>query len=140
MTADHPHTTELAQATREEIGELVAKAVRHQSDPEELLALHTDEVVIVNIAGRRVFGRENFAAAMRRALASPLADVTTTVDVEDVRYLRADVAIVSCTKRVQDARPEGADELPTAGVMSYVVVRAAGGWQIALAQTTPIRT
>lgn len=141
MTAVPDHPADPSNDTaRDEIVELIATAARHQSDPDEFLALHTDEVVIVNIAGRRVIGREDFAAAMRSALNSPLADVTTTVEVDDVRFLRADVAIASCTKRVHDARPERADELPSVGAMSYVVAKAAVGWQIALAQTTPMRT
>ena len=125
---------------RAAIAELVEAAVRHQSDPEAFLALHTDDVVIVNIAGRRVLGRSTFEAAMRSALASPLADVTTTVEVEDVRFLRPDVALVSCTKHVHDARAEPGAGLPPAGSMSYVVVDDGHGWRIALAQTTPIRT
>jgi hypothetical protein len=55
-----------------EIGDLVAAAVRHQSDPDPFLVLHTDDVVLVNIAGRRVLGRDDLEAAMRGALASPL--------------------------------------------------------------------
>ncbi len=70
-------------------------AVRHQSGPEPFLALHTNNVVIVNIAGPRVLGRADVEVAMRGALASPLADVTTTVDIEDIRFLRHDVALVS---------------------------------------------
>lgn len=124
----------------EEIAELVAAAVRHQSDVEPLLALHADEVVIVNIAGRRVLGRGDLATAMRAALASPLSDVSTTVDIDDIRFLTPDTALVSCTKHVVDNRAEPGDELPTAGAMTYVVVNRDGGWQIALAQTTPIRT
>jgi uncharacterized protein (TIGR02246 family) len=123
-----------------EIVDLVAAAVRHQSDPDPFLALHTDDVVIVNIAGRRVLGRDDLEAAMRGALAGPLADVTTTVDIDDVRFLRPDVALVSCTKHVNDARAEPGDGLPTAGAMSYVVVNPGDRWQIALAQTTPVRT
>jgi uncharacterized protein (TIGR02246 family) len=124
---------------REEIAELLAAAVRHQSDVEPFLAMHDDDVVVVNIAGRRVLGRGDLEAAMRAALASPLADVSTAVDIDDVRFLTPDVALVSCTKHVVDGRVEPGDELPTAGAMSYVVVRRAGNWQIALAHTTPIR-
>lgn len=123
-----------------EIVDLVAAAVRHQSDPDPFLALHTDDVVIVNIAGRRVLGRDDLEAAMRGALASPLADVTTTVDIDDVRFLRPDVALVSCTKHVNDARAEPVDAMPPAGAMSYVAVNTGERWQIALAQTTPLRT
>jgi uncharacterized protein (TIGR02246 family) len=109
----------------EAIESLVAAAVRHQSDPEPFLALHTDDAVVVNIAGRRVLGREELALAMKHALAGPLADVTTTVDIDDVRFLRPDVAIVSCTKHVRDDRA-GGDELPTTGTMTYVVVDDGG--------------
>jgi uncharacterized protein (TIGR02246 family) len=124
----------------EEIGDLVAAAVRHQSDPDPFLALHTDDVVLVNIAGRRVLGRDDLEAAMRGALASPLADVTTTVDIDDIRLLRPDVALVRCTKHVHDARVEPDDGLPPAGASTYVVVNSGDRWQIALAQTTPMRT
>lgn len=116
---------------------LVEAAVRHQSDVEPFLALHADDAVIVNIAGRRVLGAAALGEAMRGALVSPLADVTTTVDVEDVRFLRDDVALVSCTKHVHDGRGDGT-ALPTSGAMSYVVTRGRDGWRIALAQTTPV--
>lgn len=127
-----PHDSAIA-----EIRALVEAAVRHQSDVTRFLALHTDDAVIVNIAGRRVLGAAALGDAMRGALASPLADVTTTVDVEDVQLLREDVALVSCTKHVHDGR-EGGSALPTSGAMSYVVTRERDGWRIALAQTTPV--
>lgn len=142
MSAD-PHPDAKAPApevARAEIVDLVNAAVRHQSDPEQFLPLHTGEVVIVNIAGRRVLGRPELEAAMRGALASPLADVTTTIDIDDIRFLRPDVALVSCTKYVHDARAAPADGLPPAGAMSYIVTADDHGWRIALAQTTPMRT
>lgn len=135
----HVGTAASRDATVEQIESLVAAAVRHQSDPDSILPLHTDDVVIVNIAGRRVLGRDGLGAAMRGALASPLADVTTTVDIDDIRFLRPDVALVSCTKHVHDARAEQKDGLPPTGTMTYLVVDDGGGWQIALAQTTPVR-
>lgn len=122
-----------------DITDLVEAAVRHQSDPEPFLALHTHEVVIVNIAGRRVLGRQDLEAAMRGALASPLAAVTTTVDVDDIRFLRPDVALVSCTKHVHDARAEPGDGIPQAGATTFIVTNGGDGWRISLAQTTPIR-
>jgi uncharacterized protein (TIGR02246 family) len=137
MLADSPETHTLA--TRE-ITALVDAAVRHQSEPDPFLALHTEDVVIVNIAGRRVIGRSDLETAMRTALASSLADVTTTVEVDDIRFVRPDVAIVSCTKYVHDAREGDADALPQVGTMSYVVEASSGQWRIALAQTTPLRS
>ncbi|WP_345041990.1 SgcJ/EcaC family oxidoreductase [Georgenia daeguensis] len=121
-----------------EIHELVRRAQDTQFDPEPFLDLHTPDAVVVNIAGRRVLGREALAAAMRAALASPLKDVVTTAEVHDVRPLAPGVALVSCTKRVEDARPEPAAALPTVGALTYVVVRSEGRWRIASAQTTPI--
>lgn len=127
-------------AASAQIIDLIEAAARHQSDPEPFLALHTDDVAIVNIAGRRVLGRDDLEAAMRSALSSPLADVTTTVDVDDIRFLQPDVALVSCTKHVNDARAEPGDAIPPAGATSYIVTKSGTRWQIALAQTTPIRT
>ena len=124
----------------DEISALIDAAVRHQSEPGPFLRLHAEDVVIVNIAGRRVIGRAELGAAMRGALESSLADVTTTVEIHDVRFVRPDVAIVSCTKVVHDAREGSADDLPSSGAMSYVVEASDGAWHIALAQTTPIRS
>jgi uncharacterized protein (TIGR02246 family) len=118
---------------------LIDAAVRHQSEPEPFLDLHAEDVVIVNIAGRRVMGRSDLEGAMRGALASPLADVITTVEIDDIRFVRPDVAIVSCTKYVHDAREGPTEALPSAGAMSYVVEASGGRWRIALAQTTPVR-
>jgi uncharacterized protein (TIGR02246 family) len=142
MSTGSSHDTGLPSpdVAREDVIDLVLAAVRHQSEPEPFLALHTDNVVIVNIAGRRVLGRADLELAMRRALASPLADVITTVDIDDIRFVGHDVALVSCTKHVKDARAEPGEALPSAGAMSYVVVDTDDGWRIALAQTTPMRT
>ncbi|GAA1570431.1 hypothetical protein GCM10009789_24950 [Kribbella sancticallisti] len=122
------------------IRELVARSQDAQLDPDVLPALHTDDLVLINVAGRRLFGRETFASAMAEALSSPLKDVRTVLDIEDVRFTTPDVAIVSLTKTIHDERP-GADatDLPAAGAMTYVLTRTDDAWQIALAQTTPIR-
>jgi uncharacterized protein (TIGR02246 family) len=123
---------------REAIRKVVADAAQSQSDVDALMALHTEDAIIVNIAGRRVLGREVFRAAMEGALRSPLVQVTTTVDVEDIRFVRDDVAIVSCVKHVHDEREDATVALPGVGAMTYVMAREPDGWHIALAQTTPI--
>src|SRR4051812_32885315 len=122
------------------IRDLITRAQDAQGDPETLLAMHASDAVIVNLAGRRVLGRESFAAAMDAALASPLSRVRTTVAIVDLRIVMPDVAIVSCLKTVHDER-DAADNLralPSTGVLTYVVIRQAGEWKISLAQTTPI--
>ncbi len=76
---------------------------------------------------------------MEGALQSPLAQVTTEVEVEDIRFVRDDVAIVSCVKHVHDEREDATTSLPAAGALTYVMAKQPEGWRIALAQTTPIR-
>ena len=133
--------TTIAGEDEEAIRELVQRASTSQSDPDALVPLHTSDMVVVNLGGRRVFGRDAFEEAMRAALASSLKDVVTEVEIIDIRAVSPTVALVSCLKTVHDQREAGTgDELPAvAGALTYVVIRAGDAWQIALAQTTPIR-
>lgn len=128
---------------RATIQRTAADAERHQSDVEPFIALHTPDAIIVNIAGRRVLGTEAISQAMSQALATPLAKVVTRSEIDDVRFVRPDVAIVSSTKEVHDERDpssEGGDggSLASAGRLTYVMVKNDDAWRIALAQTTPI--
>lgn len=116
---------------------LVEAADRHQSDVAEFVALHHPDLVLVNLAGRRVLGREALRTAMTVGLNSPLAKVSTRLEIEDIRFVRPDVALVSCVKHVSDERGGGV-ALPTRGSLTYTVVREPEGWKIAVAQTTPI--
>ena len=108
-----------------------------QSDVEPFLALHTPDTIIVNFGGRRVLGSGDLRRAMEAALASPLAEVTTTAEIDDIRFVRPDVAIVSCTKHVSDPR-DTTGTLATTGRLTYVAVKEDGAWRVALAQTTPV--
>lgn len=130
---------------RAAIRRTVAEAEKHQNDVEPFIALHTADAVIVNIAGRRVLGREAIRQAMTQALASPLAKVFTKSEIDDVRFVRPDVAIVSCTKHVSDERDpfSSADDrgsLPETGRLTYVMVKEQDTWRVASAQTTPIKS
>jgi uncharacterized protein (TIGR02246 family) len=118
------------------IRDLAAAADRHQSDLEQFVALHHPDLVLVNIAGRRVLGREALRTAMAAGLKSPMAKVFTRLEVEDIRFIRPDVALVSCTKHVSDERGEG-PTVPARGSTTFTMVREPDGWQIALAHTTP---
>ncbi|MFF3711125.1 SgcJ/EcaC family oxidoreductase [Streptomyces phaeochromogenes] len=143
MNATDPARPALSAQDADErrIRELVARSQEAQTDPEVLPALHTSDLVLINLAGRRVFGREAFESAMTAALASPLRDVRTTLEVDDIRFVRPDVAIVSLTKTVHDERPDtqGPSDFPARGAMTYVMTRDEdANWHIALAQTTPI--
>ncbi|OEV26981.1 hypothetical protein AN219_23905 [Streptomyces nanshensis] len=134
-------TLPTSDADEQKIRELVARSQEAQTDPDALPALHTANLVIVNLAGRRLFGREAFASAMAEALSSPLKDIRTSLEVDDIRFTTSDVAVVSLTKTVHDERSEaeGTSELPSVGAMTYVLTRQGDDWRIALAQTTPVR-
>jgi uncharacterized protein (TIGR02246 family) len=127
-------------AEEAEIRRLVADAQKHQFDVVELMKLHHDDVVITNMAGRRVFGKQAFTEAMTRAMASSLQHVPTETAIDRLHFLSSDAAIVFCTKTVHDQRAasEKAPLPASVGMMSYVVVRKDDGWVIAAAQTTPV--
>jgi hypothetical protein len=55
---------------------------------------------------------------MRSSLASPPADVTTTVDVDDIAFYDPTSCSSAFTEHVNDARTERADQLPPAEAMS----------------------
>ena len=127
-------------ADEREVRAVVARADAGQVEPTALIPLHAPDAVVVNIAGRRVLGRDAFAAAMAAALESPLRDVRTSVEVVDVRFPGSDVAVASCVKTVHDERAD-ADAAPLTGALTYVLVRTPpAAWHIALAQTTPTAT
>lgn len=123
------------------IRDLVRQAHEAQFDAHTLPKLHAKGVVIVNIVGRRVLGRASFEEAMTRALASPLKDIATTIDIVDIRLVAPDTAIVSCTKSIHDGRSASdSTEIPSStGALTYVLIREDSSWRIAVAQTTPIR-
>lgn len=138
---DQPTATRtLTQQDQTAIRALVERASGAQSNPDTLLPMHTADAVIVNFFGRRILGRDAFGEAMRAALSTSLSDVTTTVEILDIRAIAESVALVSCLKTAYDGRiaTEGAELPATVGALTYVVTRADGVWSIALAQTTPI--
>jgi uncharacterized protein (TIGR02246 family) len=120
-----------------ELGQLVERLQAAQSDVEPFLALHTPDAIIVNFGGRRVLGRGDLREAMEAGLASPLAQVVTTAEIDDIRYVRPDVAIVSCTKHVSDQR-DTTETFATEGRLTYIAIQEDGAWRVALAQTTPV--
>jgi uncharacterized protein (TIGR02246 family) len=127
------------------VRQVVADAQKHQNDPDQFIPLHTADTSIVNFMGLRVFGRDALHQAMKRALETPLAKVTNTVEIEDIRFVRPDVAIVAGIKHVSDEREVSSTGDPgtalpsSSGWLTYVVVKEHDAWRIVSAQTTPIR-
>lgn len=123
-----------------EIRRLVAAAQQHQFNVDELMQLHDDDAVVINMAGRRLFGRQAFREAMEQALSSSLQHVPTVTEIDRVHFVAPGCAVVSCTKTVHDQRPAAEKTtLPgSVGLMTYVLVQKQGRWVIASAQTTPV--
>lgn len=123
-----------------EIRRLVAAAQQHQFNVDELMQLHDDDAVVINMAGRRLFGRQAFREAMEQALSSSLQHVPTVTEIDRVHFVAPGCAVVSCTKTVHDQRP-AAEKTTLPGsvcLMTYVLVQKQGRWVIASAQTTPV--
>jgi uncharacterized protein (TIGR02246 family) len=128
------------------IRSLVADAEKLQNDLDGYLNLLTRDMAIVNIMGRRVSGWDNIYAAYKQALESSKADIHTRHELEDVRFLRPDVALASIIKHVSDDREPSAQQhdrtLPSRARLTFVVVKERiqeeSRWLIASAQTTPI--
>jgi len=140
MTTTDPTTTDPTIDERTAaIRRLVHDVQGAQSDPEPFLALHTPEAIVVNFGGRPVLGRDALEEAMTTALASPMAQVITTSEVDDIRFVRPDVALVSATKHIHDGR-DTPDRFAAEGKLTYLVVEEDGAWRIALAHTTPVAT
>jgi uncharacterized protein (TIGR02246 family) len=117
---------------------LVEEAATVQSDVDGFMRLLTEDVVIVNIAGRRVLGKAAMREAMSAALQTRLARVITRNELLDIRFARPDVAVVSVIKHVTDENEDASGAVPSQGSLTLVVVDEGDAWRIALAQTTPI--
>jgi uncharacterized protein (TIGR02246 family) len=124
------------------IRNLVTDAEKLQNDLDGYMQLLTRDMAIVNIMGRRVRGWDNIYAAYKQALETPNADIHTTHDLEDVRFVRPDVALASIIKHVSDDREPSSEQhdhpLPTQARLTFVLVKEEQRWLIASAQTTPI--
>jgi uncharacterized protein (TIGR02246 family) len=133
-------TTRLMSQTQNEdaIRSVVAETERRQSDADQFAELLMPDVVLVNAVGRRVFGREELRAAMAAALQTPLANVLTRNEIDDIRFVRPDVAAASGTKYVSG---DGSDHAESGSTIhfTFVVVRDGDAWRIAVAHNTLVR-
>lgn len=134
-TTDRAHDIDAIRA-------VVSATDTHQSDADAFAGLLTEDVVLVNLAGRRVLGRDALHDAMSTALETPMADVRTRNELVDVRFPHPGVAVASCVKHISDERDASVKDPDRSfdgrGSLTLVLVEQQGSWRIALAQTTPI--
>jgi uncharacterized protein (TIGR02246 family) len=144
MSAMHGETLRPERSATDEgydvtlIERVVADADRFQNDVEAFCRLLALDVVLVNVAGTRLVGRETVRTAMEAALRTPLADVVTRSEVAQVTFLRPDVAVMSGTKIVLVREGDSLAESFRAR-LTFVLVKGNERWQIAVVQSTPIR-
>ncbi|GAA4899321.1 uncharacterized protein (TIGR02246 family) [Stackebrandtia albiflava] len=91
------------------VTEVVAAVERSQRNesPEEFIRLFREDAVWTTAHGRRLYGRDAIAEFTRRVLPGAMGDTTVSYRVEDVRFIRPDVAAVKVIAQYYDA--EGAE-------------------------------
>jgi uncharacterized protein (TIGR02246 family) len=127
---------EQAQDTQS-IEQVVVDAEQFQSDPEKFSQLLTSDVVLVNVAGIRLVGRDEVYRRMKSAMTTSLADIITKYEVGHITFLRSDVALMSGTKRIFAKSGDALTETGKA-CLTIVLVKNQDGWLIASIQNTPI--
>ena len=118
------------------IEEVVADSERFQSDPEAFSQLLTQEITLINVVGIRLNGRDTVRRTMEEAMKTSLANVHTTNEIEQVTFLRPDVAVMTGNKHVFVER-NGSREPESQTRLTLVLVKEQGTWLIALVQNTP---
>jgi uncharacterized protein (TIGR02246 family) len=121
------------------IKDVVTASDKLQNDADGFADLLTEDASLINIAGRKLRGREAIREAYHKALASPLAQVQTRIEIVDVWHISPDAALANAIKHVSDERQDPAAPLPDRGNVTFVLVREQEKWLIASIQTTPIK-
>src|SRR5690349_13848474 len=106
-------------------------------DADLLVAHFAADVTTVGVTGAVLRGRDEALETSRRLFAGPLADQYARYEVDEVRFLGDDVALVRKLATATDA--EGVDlDLDHTMVAHYVLARRDGRWWVALRQNTLI--
>jgi len=132
-----PHSMDEQAQDVLSIEQVVADAERFQNEPENFSQLLTPDVVLVNVAGVRLIGRDEVYRAMKKAMMTPLANIITKNEVGHLTFLRPDVALMSGTKRIFTKSETLLTEDAKAR-LTFVLVKNQEKWLIASIQNTPI--
>jgi len=118
------------------IEQVLTDAARFQNrkDYEGFTQLFTQDAVIVNIKGMRIFGKDELYQFMKSAMKSFLADITVKNEVVNTTFLRSDVAVVSVVQHIVKKVNQVEENLK--GSATFVMVKEQGNWLIALGQNT----
>ena len=107
------------------------------SDRDRTMNLFAADVATVGVTGAVLVGRDQALEASRTLFGGPLADQYARYEIDDVRFLGPDVAIVRKLARAidDDGTPIDVDH---AMVAHYVLARDGDRWWVVLRQNTLI--
>jgi uncharacterized protein (TIGR02246 family) len=133
-------TDETREREIDAIRKLIADLDRYQTEVDGFEELLHEDVEFINFVGRRVRGKSTLSAIRAEALRTPMARVLGSHQLEEARFPRPDIALVTCTKSVSDERePEtAATELPAKGWLNMVLTKEDDRWLVLSYQVTPI--
>lgn len=139
MKTENPSNSLDSAELRQEIRlieQVLTDAARFQNrkDYEGFTQLFTQDAVVVNIKGIRIFGRDKIYQFMKTAMQSFLAEITVENEVVNTTFLRSDVAVVSAVQHI--FKKENHKEENLKGSATFVLVNEQGNWLIALGQNT----
>lgn len=127
----HDQETELKA-----IQDLVAtvERVQRQELVDEFISLFRADAIWTTGHGRRLFGRDAIAEFTSEVLPGSSAHGRATYDVEQVLFIRPDVAAVKVRQRYFDVN----GNLDSEGTPMYVVAKEDGNWLLTASQNTPV--
>ncbi len=121
----------------EAITRVVARVEHAQRNelPDEFVGLFRADAIWTTAHGRRLFGREEIAAFTHRVLPGAMRESTVTYEVEQVLFIRPDVAAVKV--RAQYRTPDG-DPVGNPNSPMYVMSKENGEWLLTACQNTEV--
>ncbi|WP_415646750.1 SgcJ/EcaC family oxidoreductase [Stackebrandtia soli] len=129
---DSNHDTEIAAVTA-----VVADLEHSQRNelPEAFIALFRRDAIWTTAHGKRLYGRDAIATFTRSVLPGAMRESTVTYTVENILFLRPDVAAVKVVAqyRTLDGEPVGEPNSPL-----YVMTKEDDRWLLAACQNTPV--
>jgi uncharacterized protein (TIGR02246 family) len=127
-----PQTEELA--VKQVISDFAGAWNRH--DAKAMAGLHTEDVNFINIFGQWWKGRSEVEERLHSVHATAFARSKMLVNIEQVRFLASNIAVVHGTMELVDAPPETLGRCHSIRIL----VKANGSWLISSFQNTLIRT
>ena len=111
----------------------------NRHDMDAFARLFTEDADFVNVRGARWIGRPAIKEAHQASHGTVFKASRLSVPETSVRFLKPDVAVARSTwDLVGHTTPTGEPQPPRKGILTNVLVKGDGGWQIVVTQNTDI--